>query len=194
MKRFLSCSLIIIKFGLLQAEPKAGALPEAPCFNFIQIFGQSNITGFHLQYESRAPYLISSENLLSVTSDSSDFQKVVLPLDQFIMDNEMMKRDFLHLLKADSYPNLVLEINREELLKLSHDNTTLNIFVSMAGVKKVLPIPCQKTECVNGDLVLTGSKILNLTDFEITPRLYLGLIRISNEIIINFAFSIERKN
>lgn len=194
MKRFLSCSLILIKFGLLQAEPKAGALPEAPCYNIIQIFGQSNITGFHLQYESSVPYLITLKSSSIVTTDSLMIQQIILPLDHFIMDNEMMKRDFLYLLKADTYPNLVLEINRNELLKLSHENTTLHINVSMAGVKKILPFPCQKTECINGDQVLTGSKILNLTDFEIAPRLYFGLIRISNEIIINFAFSIESKD
>lgn len=192
MKRFLSYSLVAFLLGWFQVEALTPVLPEAPCGNAIDIFGNTNVNRFHLQYETRNSEQVLLNKIDACGDSSLSIHQILLPLRDFNMENDLMKRDFLSLLKADSHPNLILEINQIELSALTLDQPILHINVILAGVVRCLPIPCKPQRCSNGDLFLSGSQFLKLTDFNISPSLYLGLIRIDNDILINFSFRLQR--
>ncbi len=184
-------SLLALFCGLVPVKQEATVLPEPSCNNILIISGNTNINSFELYYQLKDMQLIVLHDEKGVPFDDTKVHQVNLPLKSFEMDNEFMRSDFLDLVKADIYPDITIGVTQKDLATLSQSNNNLNISISLAGVPKSISIFCQENSCSSGKVVLSGSKVLKLSDFNIYPHNYFGIISIRNDILINFEFIIS---
>ena len=96
---------------------------------------------------------------------------------------------------ADEYPyitysfnNAVIKINDSQIVNME---TTGRL--SIAGVSKSVPISALGKKLPNGDLHLTVSKKLKMTDFNMDPPvMFLGTMKVGDEITVNFDFVLSK--
>ncbi len=97
--------------------------------------------------------------------------------------------------KSDDYPYIVYtfsnaEVKIKESSAVSMETTGK---LSMAGVSKSVPIAAHGKVLPNGDLQLTVSKKLKMTDFNMEPPvMFLGTIKVGDEITVNFDFVLSK--
>jgi len=66
------------------------------------------------------------------------------------------------------------------------------VSITVAGVSNQFDLNCKIDKVDNENQILNGTTRIKLTDFEIVPPVkLLGLVRVKNEIIINFKFCIK---
>ena len=96
---------------------------------------------------------------------------------------------------ADEYPyitysfnNAVIKINDSQIVNME---TTGRL--SIAGVSKSVPISAVGKKLPNGDLHLTVSKKIKMTDFGMDPPvMFLGTMKVGDEITVNFDFVLSK--
>jgi hypothetical protein len=99
--------------------------------------------------------------------------------------------------KFDEYPyitysfsNAVIKINDSNVVSMEATGT-----LSMAGVSNLDSITAIGKKLPNGDLQLTVSKIIKMTDFSMKPPvMFLGTMKVGNEITVNFDFVLHTIN
>jgi hypothetical protein len=159
------------------------------CEGYIIIKGKTNINSFQLSQKSEVivPYLLTSLN--EVGSYSNRPPSILIPARRFKADNPLIYKDFLNLIKASEYPNIEVNIPHPGELSTDKDNRKIDISISIAGITKFYNTTCQLTACDEGATFLYGTQILHLTDFNIDPpEKTFGLIKVNDEVIINFGF------
>jgi hypothetical protein len=169
----------------------ADVYSESSCCNLIIIKGETNVNSFECYYKNNVEQLIVLHDKLGEPFPGSKYHKVKFALNDFIMDNSLMKSDFLELMKADMYPEIEITVVQEDLLSVNKRNHCLNAMVTLAGVTKNMDMKCAKIDCSNGKTLLKGYKEIELDDFGIIPKNYFGFIKIKNTILINFEFIIS---
>jgi len=156
----------------------------------ISIEGSTNINRFSFLYDDSPITSDPVETEYSNEEDSTvDFK---IPLQSFDGSIPAMKSDFLELLKADEYPEVVVAIDRDRFNcggELTAENVSLT--VTLAGIRKA--IPADFISYVNDEkLILSGSTKFLLSDFKLDPpQKALGLIHVRNEVFIKFDIVIE---
>lgn len=127
------------------------------------------------------------------TSDSLIYQ-LFLKTQNFKSDNKAMVPDFLELLKSDEYPYItvtVLQKNGDYCMASNHKNITIKL--TLAGVQKQYNVNCNLVKAQNNTYYIKGEQPILLSDFNlIAPSKFLGLIRVNEKVIVNFA--IKTKN
>ena len=99
--------------------------------------------------------------------------------------------------KSDEYPyiiytfsNAVVKINESQVVSME---TIGNL--NMAGVSRSVPISAHGKALPNGDLQLTVSKKIKMTDFNMEPPvMFLGTIKVGDEITVSFDFVLYKSN
>lgn len=97
--------------------------------------------------------------------------------------------------KADEYPYITYSFN-DAVLKIN-DSQNVNMEttgrLSIAGVSKSVPISALGKKLPNGDLHLTVSKKIKMTDFGMEPPvMFLGTMKVGDEITVNFDFVLSK--
>ena len=158
----------------------------------ISIEGSTNLNRFSFLYENPPIAPVKRDSGKDITgSEGVDFS---IPLRSFRGTVPAMKNDFLSLLKADEYPEVVVAI-RDDMLNCSSTNPDIEkitLTVILAGVKR--SVPAEFTTFLGPDrkLVLRGRTTFLLSDFRIEPpQKALGLIQVSNEVFIKFDIVVE---
>ncbi len=108
--------------------------------------------------------------------------------------NKMDKKTY-ETFKSDEYPyitysfnNAVVKINDSHIVNMETIGK-----LSMAGVSKSVPISATGKKLPNGDLQLTVSKKIKMTDFDMDPPvMFLGTIKVGDEITVNFDFVLSK--
>lgn len=184
----LICCIIMSVYDTVLAGGGEDILSE--CDNYISITGSSNINQFNLLNRNPGNCTISTEKN-SIGINDCLFQPIQLRIDEFECRNQQICIDFQEMLKAEKYPEIIISVSQQEAIDLQKDNvsTIFNIQITLAGITKSYTVPCSINKCGQSDFRLFGSKQLHLSDFNIaTPNKILGLIKVKNEVIINFAF------
>lgn len=108
----------------------------------------------------------------------------------FASNNAMALKDFLKLLKSDSYPILQVQLNYLDLQPIYQKGKTYNgqalVNITITGNTKQYSIPIVYNS--NGDVyTVNGSKKLSIRDFGLTPETkMMGMIKVSEWIDIHF--------
>lgn len=160
--------------------------------SWLAINGTSNILSFKLTH--------NGEKLLGKSITTNVFQKhnkiflsenkLSIEVKNFKSDNKMALRDFLKLIKSESFPTLDAQLNYIETTpgiekeKYSKGSAFLNITIT--GVTKPYTIPVSSSR--NGEYIsVDGTKKINIRDFGLEPPVeMLGLIKVSEWISIDF--------
>lgn len=161
------------------------------CENFLYISGESNVSPFSFRY-----------NRASLTGKNKTFYpdtttlEISIPIRDFEPSNPMMMGDFLALLKESEYPRIYVTFSTKQLHNFGSTYSGFNpeIRITIAGITKTYKIPCSLANC-SDYLYLSGEKMIHLTDFRLQPpEKLLGLVKVHNEIKVNFGFIITFTN
>jgi hypothetical protein len=103
-----------------------------------------------------------------------------------------MYDDFLELVKAREFPVLKIIIPKEWIEKANKNKGTScpEIEIMLAGVTRIYKIDCNLYDC-GSNRFIQGLKMIKLSDFNIQPPVKLsGLVKVSDEIAVNFGLFI----
>jgi hypothetical protein len=158
----------------------------------LTINGSTNIIPFKIYQNgdklSRSKLSVVTTQNQNKTLVSQNQLSVVVK--NFDSNNAMALKDFLKLLKSDSYPILQVQLNYLDLQPISEKGKTYNgealVNITITGKTKQYIIPI--TFNSNGDVyTVNGSKKLSIRDFGLIPETkMLGMIKVSEWIKIDF--------
>jgi hypothetical protein len=155
------------------------------CDNYLHIRGESNINQFSFFFNS-VPKNIPNNDA------TGDTMAISIPIREFEAGNPMMYRDFLELMRENQYPWITVSFSRKQLGLALTEKSELcpEIRITIAGISKTYVVDCLVERC-SGNYYLKGNEIIKLSDFKLKPpaRL-LGLVKVNNEIDVNFGFII----
>jgi len=195
MKRILLISLIIYPLltGFISDNYNSRRLESKS--GFIDIEVESNINKLFFKYDLNAESSFRGLVSSGIPDDTSRIN-IIVPVKEFQCTNKFAYKDFLELLNEPQFPLLTVSIpqktiNRRETgdLVILHD-----VLLTIAGVSKKYDINCRIEYNDNRVQVLIGSAKIKLTDLDIEPPVKtLGMIRIKNEIIVNFGLYLNNE-
>jgi hypothetical protein len=161
------------------------------CSNYIHISGESNVNQFSFNFNQVELF----NNLPPEVSDTGNII-ISIPIKDFQASNPMMYHDFLMMLKESEFPRIVICFSRKQLNMSQYGsfNSFPDFRITIAGITRNYKIDCSVFPCAE-NLFVRGEKRLKLTDFQITPPVKLkGLVKVSDEINVNFGFIINYNN
>ncbi|MNX24805.1 YceI-like domain protein [compost metagenome] len=196
---FYLCSMkILVKIALLYLLVSVPIFAQ-PLVNVslqknssLIITGTTNVVSFKIFQNGED---LSNKKLSFTTSQNQNKislseNKLSVAVKNFSSHNKMALRDFLKLIKSDTYPNMQVQINYLDLQPSLEKNqpNSMNAIVSITitGVKRHYSIPVSYSS--DGDLYfIKGKKKLSIRDFGLTPvSQMMGLIKVSEWIDIDF--------
>lgn len=186
-------SLLVLCFIIFQSTKGQPIITaEIQKNSSLNISGSTNVVPFKL-YQNGDKL---SKNKLSVATTFAQ-NKIFLSQNQlsvvvknFASPNFMALKDFLSLIKSDSYPTLQVQINYLDIDSYSESGTAFkgNVLVSITitGITRNYSIPISSKN--NGEIYcVDGNKKLSIRDFGLTPKSrMMGLIKVSEWINIDF--------
>ena len=156
----------------------------------VRIDGSTNINQFHFYYNYPQEENFSLTPISADTNSYADDSLVFyIPIDKIDASNPAMLSDFKELLKASKYPKIKITINNDELLNLFTSRNVENIplDISIAGITNSYESPVEVSTNEENRIVVKGRTRIQLTDYNISPpRRFLGMIRVKDEVFINF--------
>ena len=193
MKKLLNTILLVALFTSLlhsQTTVKVDLLKNS----WLAINGTSNIVSFKLVHDGEK--LLGKSIILTATQNQNKLflsqNQLAIVVKNFSSDNLMARRDFLKLIKSDTYPTIKIQLNYIETAS-GNDSKTYskgNAFVniSITGVTKQYHIPVSSNQ--EGEFVmLDGKKNISIKDFGLTPPVeMMGLLKVSEWIDLDFHF------
>lgn len=191
MKRFIG--LLILCFIISQsvaAQPLVTA--ELQKNSSLTISGSTNLLSFKLFQSGEK---LSRKKLTIATTQSQNNlflsqNKLSVVVNNFTSNNIMALKDFLKLLKSDTYPTLQFQINYLDTPPISEKehayNGTALVSITITGITRHYSFPISFNS--NGDLyVVNGKKKMSIRDFGLTPQnKMMGLIKVSEWIDVDF--------
>ena len=166
---------------------------NAVCLGKISIRGSSNVNSFELH--NTVPQINILDDISRVRFGQSQFTWINIPVKNFHTSNKKIYSDFLEMVKADQHPFIKVSISNHELSKiLSSSNNKVQIpaEIHLAGVSRKFILQSNLTFTPDNCIEVNGSQKLKLSEFGlVAPEKLFGLIKVNNEIIVNFAFVIN---
>lgn len=98
--------------------------------------------------------------------------------------------------QSDKYPFIVYSFDSAEAVTNAAGVVSIETVgnLSMAGASKSISLLAKGKELPNGDLQLTVSKTIKMTDFSMKPPvMFLGTIKVGDEITISFDFVLSKE-
>lgn len=156
----------------------------------LTITGDTNINKFTCVFDSsflREPQAIGYSENGSVIKFSN--AKLKLHTKGFDCGSKPINRDFQELIKADEYPEIILELNKVNLKDSS--SGIANICIRIAGKEKYYDVP---VTIKAGEIAeFKGSMELNINDFGLEPpKKLFGIIVVKDDIRINFDLKVKK--
>lgn len=172
----------------------ASATPSST--GFINIIVESNVNKVLFTYPLNEVDL-HNKSLLFRDNDNEEAAKIVVPVKEFKCSNKIAFNDFLNLLRANQYPEITISIPEKFLRNLDRDDSSVlrNVEITIAGITRKYNIQCVTQDNGEEGLKLIGSVRIDLKDLQIEPPVkYFGMVKIKNEVIVNFGIGIKDQN
>jgi hypothetical protein len=96
--------------------------------------------------------------------------------------------------KSDKYPYIIYTFSKA-IVKIDSQVVSIKSTgtLAMAGASKSISLLAQGKELPNGDLQLSVSKTIKMTDYNMKPpTMFLGTIKVGDEITVNFDFVLSK--
>ena len=169
--------------------------------SWITIHGETNVNNFHctLNKSSKGDHILV-RNVWS--NQKLDFEEFILKykVEDFECGLNAMNNDFKEILKAEEVPFLTLQLNsitiNPENAAFENLDVDAEVEVSIAGIKRKIQVIDGKVHNhTPAHLTLMGRKKLLMTDFELEPPTkFLGMVKVMDDIEIEFEISMEVKS
>jgi hypothetical protein len=178
---------IVVGLSSLCLSQTKSWIASSNCNNYLYINGESNINQFSFRYDMVT--LQGKSN--SITKDSDNYE-ISIPIKDFEASNPLMYNDFLVLMKESAYPRIKVSFSKKQIQNALEDNTVTgsDICISIAGITRIYKFQCAVAKC-SDNLYLSGEEMIKLSDFHLKPPAkLLGLVKVNDEINVNFGFII----
>ncbi len=180
----------------VSAQEQLTAVNSSTCQNYISIEGATNINSFSLEQNVPKDLVCGPGDSRWLPIPEEELYLITIPVRNFNANNRIVYKDFLDLVNARKHPYIQIFIEEEEFLKFfngqMHYNPVIGVIVS--GETQKYRISCIVAECFNDNITIRGYKEVKLTDFKLAPpEKSLGLIKVHDELIINFEFSMPEE-
>lgn len=184
MKKFIYILFFLTLFSFTVNEKTKVIITEK---SEITIKGKSNVNHFQCEYNQN---LIHSEIVVShfTKNNKTILNNAVIEIksEGFDCAHKMISRDLKAVLKSHEYPNITVVIN--EVIE-TKSNLSAKVSVSIAGVEKKFLFPITFNTKENN---VKGELKINISDFKLkAPKKVLGLIKLDEEVNINFNLFLE---
>jgi hypothetical protein len=158
----------------------------------ITINGTTNLLSFKLSQSGekllKRSFIINATQIQNKIVLSQNEQ--IISVRDFRSSNKMALRDFLKLVKADSYPTFAIKLNYFEIepkginKDLSKANASIDLTITGKTRQYTIPV----TSSHEGELyVLKGTEKISIRDFGLKPPVeMMGLIQVNEWINIDF--------
>ncbi|MFO7658975.1 MAG: YceI family protein [Bacteroidales bacterium] len=165
--------------------------PESVCMNYLHISGKSNVNRFEfsMDFPSFEAFMVN-QSFLKIQNAEKKYE-INIPVKKFKTNNSLIYQDFLSLLKANTYPDIIIGIGSVQLKKFQegNNNTYQPIAITLAGVTKEYLVACNLSACSDNEIYVRGYKKIRLSDFYLDPpEKFQGLVKVKDEVLINFGF------
>lgn len=197
MTRFLSTIV-----GLLVATLAIGAWsgPPAVSYTFEPSMSAMSVEGGSTLHDWSCPIESLSGSLDIDTAQTTDGApvsgvsgtQVAVPVDAIQCDKDTMNEKLRAALQMNSYPEVYFSLADAQVSPLPDSGATwFNVDATgeliLAGERRQIEIPVQGETLDNGNLRLTGSHTIRLSDYDIErPSAMLGTITVSEEVTVHF--------
>ena len=158
-------------------------------FENLVITGTTNVSEFSLLYDhslhdkEQVPFsLLDDEN-------SSQLVCFYIPVQSITGSNKTMIKDFRNLFNSEKYPYIKVGTEKHKLKNIENSCSSgqMNFLLSIAGITKKVRSEYSTEQNNSNSIVLNGTTLINLTDFNIQPpEKFFGIIKVKNEVFINF--------
>lgn len=194
MRTGLIINILILLFchSLLAQKQFAGER-DFLCDNFIAIKGETNVNYFHLEQFVPDDEVCAPGESGWIHFPGSSYYQIKIPVRNFSANNQFVYKDFLSLIKASDFPYIQIYIEKDQFQEFYSPAGVQysNVQISIAGVTTSFLVKCYVKECKYGNRIIHGEKTVKLTDFKLAPPVKsFGLIKVKNELNINFEFKI----
>jgi hypothetical protein len=193
LSRYLRNIILITLIPLksLSQDDLLAYAPGSVCKNYINIVGSTNLNKFEFRMDFPMNQIFSIENSSLIAEKHTGLYEIPLPVKGFEVNNQILYHDFLTLLKANQHPEIIIGIGYQQLLDfLEGENYSVKtIQITLAGITRVYPVACVVSPCSENLVYISGYKHIKLTDFNLyPPEKFQGLIKVENDVMINFGF------
>jgi len=158
-------------------------LPDRYLFDQVMITGSTNMNEFHLDYRES-----DFSGIPSCVQGKDDTFRFLIPAGRIKAESKMMRTDFLEMIHADKYPDIVITLG-ENIVGDLRGSSILNhrIGLTLNGVTNNYQVKSVKEEGPSGQWLLSGAVKIRLSNFKIDPpKKFLGLVKVNDEVLINF--------
>ncbi|SHF75123.1 YceI family protein [Flavisolibacter ginsengisoli] len=162
----------------------------------LKVDGSTNVNNFScaISNYSKPDTILVNRNVNPVLLSGN----IQLDVQNFDCHNGIMTADLRKTLKAKEYPKLVirfLNITRYPDANARQSITKGAVFIELAGVSKRFDVDYKVVSADNNYINLVGSRVVNFSDFNISPPRKLGgMIRTRNELSVEFNLRIKVLN
>ena len=185
-KCFLISIFLLLSFSLSAEKLSEGDVNRQ---NYVSIQGSSNVNEFQLINSD-----LELDEMDSGVESNARYRNIRIAVDEFTSNNQRMVQDFREMVNASKYPYIKIGLERRELADFEETSglTNFSMIITLAGKTKEYTVPCEVFSKLNSEYVLSGNFSIKLTDFGIDPPAkLLGLIKVNNEVFINFLFNFD---
>lgn len=165
---------------------------EEKCTSYVIVKGSSNVNNF--RFTNPNPKVKDSA---TIRKGEERYQIVEIPVHSFSGPNTRMLHDFLNLIKASQYSNITLALEPRDLMQCEKhtEPTKFKTKITIAGATNTYVVPCKVVACKNNEYLVEGNLEIKLTDFQLNPpKKFFGMVRVNNNVSINYAFKFHRGN
>lgn len=195
MRRLLAILTVCVT-GILgfASGDGAGSVRTGSSSAYLDITVSSNIGKQLFQYDINPMCLSFPGKQKPGFRPGRSVNSIMIPVKEFKCTNKSAYKDLLTLLKAEQYPILEIDVPHNLEIEFNSADTVIiqSVFINVAGVSKRYDINCKISNVSHEVQLLNGTARLKLTDLEIVPPVrLLGLVKVHDEIIIDFAFCLK---
>lgn len=156
----------------------------------IEILGKTNVNEFGCYYQTtfmQDSFHVEITNFS--THKSLGNAKIKLKVKDFSCDNSQMTKDFRELLSYNEHPNISIQL--QKLKTIASGKFLAETVIQLAGQHQVYSLELNVTESQEG-IFCSGAQKIDITDFGLqAPEKFFGMLKVSNDIVINFTIYLE---
>ena len=160
--------------------------------SWLAINGSTNVLSFKLMHNGEK--LLGKSITITATQNQNKLylsqNQLAIQVKNFTSDNPMALRDFMKLIKFDTYPTIKTQLNyietSAETDQDAYSKGNVSVNITITGITRQYSIPVSSTR--HGEIIsVVGDKKINIRDFGLEPPVeMMGLIKVSEWISIDF--------
>lgn len=197
MIRSFAATFTVLLAGILLAAwslqpPVSYTIKPTP--NEMYVEGGSTVHDWNCPIEELSGSLQADTPEAEDASPVSGISKtqVQVPVDAIQCDKDTMNEKLREALQMNAYPEVYFSLSEAQVSPLPDSggarfSVDATGEIILAGERREIDLPVQGKRLDNGDLRLTGSHTIRLSDYDVDrPTALLGTVRTSEEVTVHF--------